>query len=95
LKDKKGRKILDLEGKEIGIGDIKDGLWIKCPDRSEHGLHDTIPRECDECGFPAMEILSKDFENQQFHIGCPWCHASRRLCLVCGKMAYLLGDHKH
>jgi len=80
----------DVGGREITLENIEDGLWITTKDGVQHGLHDTIPRACDECGFPAMEILYKDYPNQMLAIGCPWCDAARQLCLVCGEMKYVL-----
>jgi len=90
----KAKVFRDTAGRIITTEDIKDGLWITTEDGVQHGLHDTIPRECKECGFSAMEIISKDFKRQILTLGCPWCHARRELCLICGKMEYLL-KHTH
>ena len=85
----------DGQGKEITVEDIKEGLWITTQKGVQHGLHNTIPRKCDECGFPAMEIGDRDFKRQVVTLGCPWCRVHRELCLVCGKMEYFLPDNHH
>lgn len=91
-----GKKFEDIQGKEIRAENIKEGIWIMTERRAQHRLHDLIPRKCDLCGFPAMEILVKDFEHQSIRLGCPWCNVHRELCLVCGEMGYLLPrDHSH
>lgn len=94
-----GKVIKDLQGEPLTLERLqqKEDIWIQAPNGREQGLimKDLIPKECDECSFPAMEILSRDFENQELQVGCPWCQASRSLCLVCGKMAYVLDEHPH
>ena len=86
----------DVQGRKITIEDIKEGLWITTEEGAYHRLHNTIPRKCDECGFPAMEIgSSRDYKRQILTLGCPWCRVHRELCMLCGKMEYLLGDHHH
>lgn len=90
-----GKKFQYITGEEITVDNLEEGKWIKTQKGAERLLHDTIPRRCDECGFPAMGIIHRDFKNQTLRLGCPWCSAFRELCLVCGHMEYLLKDHNH
>lgn len=83
--------------KEIMSGEVKvkNGMIIRTRRGVEHRLHNTIPKKCDNCGFPAMEIISKDFDREIITLGCPMCSAYREMCMICGKMAYSLDKHSH
>jgi hypothetical protein len=84
-----------ITGDEVTPDNIEEGKWIKTKKGGERCLKNIIPKKCDECGFPAMTVLNRDFVNQTLNLGCPWCSVFRQICLICGKMEYVLGDHHH
>ena len=86
----------DKDGKPFTAGMLREHseIWISLSRGRSHGIFErnVIPRPCYKCGFPVLDIMYKDYEHHQIHLGCPWCDSAMYLCLICGKIAYILPD---
>ena len=88
-------KFRNVNGEVITMKDLFEGYWIRTKNGETRGLYNILPRKCDECGFPAMEIRERDFERQIVKLRCFWCDSVKELCLICGEIAPNLDGHHH